>query len=179
MPTHILAFDPGKSSGISQAMLTEDGHLEFIGTWQVSGGAVGLKRWLLSTGNLGSYNDFHVIAEKFIPFGIKGANYTVDSLEPLVGEGVLIALDYLPAWDKSEPQWQVASKQYMYGGKTKVEKRKLAKEFLKKHGWYLTGKNVGQPDAEDAISARLHVIYYITHTLRHKPFWDRYFEGAN
>lgn len=172
----LVAFDPGKSSGIAQATLHPDGELEWNNTWQVTGGVVGFTRFLKEWDRILRGT---LISEKFIPFGIKGANFTVDSLEPLRGEGALIALGFMPDWDKDEPRWQIASKQYMYGGKTKVEKRKLAKEFLKKHGWYLTGKDVGQSDAEDAISARLHTIYYIAHTLRHKPFWDRYFEGAN
>lgn len=172
----LVSFDPGKSSGIAQATLHPDGTLEWTNTWQVSGGADGLKRFLKEwdralRGTL--------ISEKFIPFGIKGARFTLDSLEPLRGEGVLIALGFMPDYSNDEPRWQVPSKQYMYGGKTKAEKRKLAKEFLKKHGWYLTGKDVGQKDAEDAISARLHIIYYIAHTLRHKPFWDLYFEGVD
>ena len=117
-----------------------------------------------------------VISEKFTPLQGKGFAQTLDSTLPLVCEGVLIAYGIMPVYDSKEKRWQRPSLMYRHGGSTLAEKKKRSRAFLKKNGLYVLPKELGTPDNNDAISAILHGLNYITHTLNHRPTWDAYYE---
>lgn len=117
-----------------------------------------------------------VIAEKFTARNTKGFSYTTASLEPLRGEGALIALGLMPDYTVAEKRWRDPSLQYFSGGTGKAERKKLQHAFLKGNGFYRTGADF--PDsptkdrADDFRSACAHGINYIARELKHEPTWD-------
>ena len=179
---YILSIDPGKSSGIALGVIGGNKPYDLVKAWQVEGGVVGLSEWLydnfvsrsetdhdhwnfweLEQGGL----DARVCSEKFTPLQNKGFAQTLDSTEPLRCEGALIALGVMPDYPAHE--WRRPQVMYLYGGKTLAEKKKRGKDFLKSRGMYLTGKDVGRKDANDALSATWHGISYAAQILKHAP----------
>ena len=189
---YVLAFDPGKSSGVALLAYNETEPVRLVKAWQFGNGVQGLLDWLEnqypSSGWLLPYSpgseaerlfwsrELVAVSEKFVPVPGKGFAQSIDSTLPLVCEGVLIACGIMDVYDKSDKRWQRPNTMYMYGGSTLAEKKKRAREFLKKHGLYVTGKELGAPDNNDAVSAILHGIAYVVKTLEHRPTWDAYFE---
>ena len=118
------------------------------------------------------------ICEKFTPLQNTGFSLTLKAVEPLRLEGGLVALgimpDYLP---EHYDVWPRPSAMYFKGGSTKAEKLKRSRAWLKEHGLLLTGKDVGQPDADDAISATLHAFAYLIRK-RHLPTMKHYGIGV-
>lgn len=114
-----------------------------------------------------------VIAEKFTARNTRGFSYTTASLEPLRGEGALIALGLIPDYGESKtPQWRDPKYQYLVGGKDKADKKKRLHRFLKDSGFYVTGGMLGAADADDARSAIGHGLAYIARELNHEPTFD-------
>lgn len=169
---YLLSFDPGKSSGITLWQYEDSLPAERIGAWQVEGGGEGLREWILDAtdGWRSKYwhlagvdvysGDMSFACEKFTPLQNKGFSLTMDSVAPLIGEGVLIAFGLLPNYgpDLKQPCYQRPSEMYWCGGKTKTEKLKNSRAWLKEHGLLLTGKQVGCKDADDANSSTLHAL---------------------
>ena len=188
----MLSFDLGKSSGVALLAYNETEPVRLVKAWQFGNGVQGLLDWLENhypnSGWLLPYSpdseaerlfwssEVVVVSEKFTPLQGKGFAQTLDSTLPLVCEGVLIAYWIMPVYDSKEKRWQRPNTMYMYGGSTLAEKKKRAREFLKKHGLYVTGKELGAPDNNDAVSAILHGIAYVVKTLEHRPTWDAHFE---
>lgn len=110
-----------------------------------------------------------VISEKFTARNTRGFSYTTASLEPLRGEGALIALGLMPDYTLAEKRWRDPSLQYFAGGSGKAERKKRQHAFLKANGFYRTGKDFGTADADDFRSATAHGINYIARELKHKP----------
>jgi hypothetical protein len=113
-----------------------------------------------------------VIAEKFTARNTRGFSYTTASLEPLRGEGALIALGLMPDYTVSEKRWRDPSLQYFSGGSGKAERKKRQHAFLKANGFYRTGKDFGTADADDYRSSAAHALSYIARELKHKPTFD-------
>ena len=189
---YVLAFDPGKSSGIALLTYNETEPVRLVKAWQFGNGVQGLLDWLENhypnSGWLLPYSpgseaerlfwssELVAVSEKFVPVPGKGFAQSLDSTLPLVCEGVLIAYWVMPVYDSKEKRWQRPNTMYMYGGSTLAEKKKRARSFLKENGLYVTGKELGAPDNNDAVSAILHGIAYVVKTLEHRPTWDAYFE---
>ena len=189
---YVLSYDLGKSSGVALLAYNETEPVRLVKAWQFGNGVQGLLDWLENhypnSGWLLPYSpdseaerlfwssEVVVVSEKFTPLQGKGFAQTLDSTLPLVCEGVLIAYWIMPVYDSKEKRWQRPNTMYMYGGSTLAEKKKRAREFLKKNGLYVTGKELGAPDNNDAVSAILHGIAYVVKTLEHRPTWDAYFE---
>ena len=198
----MLACDPGKSSGIALLAYNETEPAKLVKAWQFDNGVQGLIDWL-DVHRLWDYDcgygsheqiwilpmtahpsssgyvrdsQLTVISEKFTPLQGKGFAQTLDSTLPLVCEGVLIAYGIMPVYESKEKRWQRPSLMYRHGGSTLAEKKKRSRAFLKKNGLYVLPKELGTPDNNDAISAILHGLNYITHTLNHRPTWDAYYE---
>lgn len=172
----LLAFDPGKSSGIVLGGYSDTKPYIVVNKWQPQNGVQGLLDWAESEGGL--YRpapNLTFISEKFIPRPAGGFGQSLDSTLPLVVEGALIALGYMDPYDPKDKRWSVPQNQYRFGGKDKAEKRKLARAFLKKHGLYTRPKEVGCEDSEDVMSATLHSLYYMTAILKHRPTWEAYY----
>ena len=165
-----LAIDPGLSTGMCLFSFGDDQSFKQERMWQFNGGAGGLARaldMLAIDADPGMYISGEIldvlVVEKFTPRGGPGFSLTQASAEPLRGEGVLIGRGFEPFISWAEP-----SQQYFMGGTDLAEKKKRSREFLKLHGLYLTGKTVGQKDADDAISAELHAIAWLRRK-RHMP----------
>ena len=189
---YVLSYDLGKSSGVALLAYNETEPVRLVKAWQFGNGVQGLLDWLENhypnSGWLLPYSpdseaerlfwssEVVVVSEKFTPLQGKGFAQTLDSTLPLVCEGVLITCGVMPVYDSKEKRWQRPNTMYMYGGSTLAEKKKRAREFLKKNGLYVTGKELGAPDNNDAVSAILHGIAYVVKTLEHRPTWDAYFE---
>lgn len=177
--TYLLAFDPGKSTGVALGSYSDTEPYRLVEAWQFGNGVDGLLDWIDNHDHVHVDLEPIVICEKFVPIPGGGFSQGLDSTLPLVCEGVLIGLRFMPPYTPDEKRWQRASAQYRQGGKDRAEKRKLSRAFLKKHGMYFTGKQLDAPDSEDAMSATLHALNYMTHVLKHKPTWDAYYgEGG-
>ena len=163
---YVLSFDPGKSSGIALGHYTETQPYHLLRAWQFSGGAMGLIDWIKHKHVSGPMT---IISEKFTPRPNGKFGLTLASVESLVGEGVLLAFDLMPPYTPSESRWQQPQMQYFVGGKDKTEKRKRLKKFLKDTDNYVFGKELGQPDNEDAVSAIAHGIAYVMKIETHAP----------
>lgn len=163
MTKYLWSIDPGLSTGIARLSYEEDTPPVLENAQQFRGGANDLLWWvrdfLLVWDGEGT-----VISEKFNARNTKGFAYTTASLEPLRCEGVLLAYDLPTAWVQP-PQ------QYIAGGDGKADKRKRQHKFLKDSGFYVTGKDLGAPDADDARSAMAHGIGYLARN-GHYPSFD-------
>lgn len=177
--TCIISFDPGVSSGIAFGSYDVDRPYTLHKAWQFSGGLSGLLEWCngITRSHTGWWHHDQwlgvepvTISEKFTPLQNKGFSLTMDSAEPLRCEGALVALGLMPDYSASEARWQRPNQMYRYGGKSLVEKKRLAHLFLKENNMYVTGKTVGCPDANDARSAILHGVAYAAKS--NKPTFD-------
>lgn len=187
---YILSIDPGKSSGVALIQYNDDS-VWLQGVWQPEGGVAGLVKWYSENTEDNHHrtgwalaptedgllelsffdNDAPtIISEKFTPLSGGGFNQTLDSVEPLRGEGALIALGLMP--DYPDPKWRRPDRQYLYGGANLAEKKRRAHRFLKDSGFYVTGKDVGCKDANDARSAMLHGLSYLAQVVKHKPTYE-------
>lgn len=173
MRSYGLTIDPGMSNGVCLFSwgTEQDEHFKQERLWQFPGGAPKLAQFLtvaeIEVGEDGlTYRGLplaRMVVEKFTPRSHEGFNLTQKGVEPLRGEGVLIGRGFEPFID-----WQEPSAQYFMGGITLSDKKKRSREFLKLHGIYVTGKQVHQKDADDAISAELHAIAWLR-KKRHMP----------
>ena len=190
--THLLVIDPGKSTGITLGYYDDTTPYERIAYWQIERGLAGFKDWWYARYANDAFNyikpdtksefwipmsDIILVTEKFTPRQHSGFNLTLDSVEPLRIEGVLEYLGVMPPYDKTEKRWQQPQLQYFCGGKSKIEKRRKSKDWLKEHGLYLTGKYVGCKDAEDVISSQLHAFAYLR-GIKHRPTLLHYFRSS-
>lgn len=190
MTDYVLSIDCGVSTGIALLSYEEDSPAELVEGWQFGGGVTGLLDWVNdhfthSSGIPGfvSHGDREesvwvyqkgllVLAEKFTARNTRGFSYTTASLEPLRGEGALIALGLMPDYTVAEKRWRDPGLQYFSGGSGKAERKKRQHAFLKANGFYKTGKDFGTADADDYRSAAAHGIAYIARELKHKPTWS-------
>lgn len=168
MTKYVLSIDPGVSTGIALIRYAPDDPPTLEGAWQFGGGVAGLIDW---------YHDHEtggctVIAEKFAARNTRGFAYTTASLEPLRGEGALIALGLMPDYTVAEKRWTDPKLQYLVGGKDLADKKKRQHKFLKANGFYKTGKDFGTPDADDFRSAAAHGIAYLAREIHHKPTFE-------
>ena len=181
--TYLLSIDPGVSTGVVLGHYHERCPYAPIGSWQVSGGVKGFLDWWNEAGFSDEEGwlipEFTTICEKFVPLNNKGFSHTLKSVEPLRIEGMLVAYgvmpDYLP---ETFDIWPRASSLYFMGGANKAEKLKRSRAWLKEQGLLLTGKDVGQPNADDAVSATLHAFAYLLRQ-RHLPTMKHYKIGVN
>lgn len=181
MTNYVLSIDPGLSTGIALLSYGEDSPAELKYANQFGGGVSGLLDWI-------GYHRLHdedlfllgsgvvpfdrTVCEKFTARNTRGFSYTTASLEPLRGEGALIALGLMPDYTVSEKRWRDPALQYFSGGSGKAERKRKQHAFLKANGFYRTGSDFGTADADDFRSACAHGIAYIARELKHKPTFD-------
>lgn len=177
---YVLAFDPGVSSGVALASYSDDEPFDLVDVWQIGNGIEGLLDWLdehipdqgspvKKKEGAKSISLATIVCEKFVP----RTALTLKQSIPLVGEGVLIGRGLMPPYDPKIDLWQAPSRQYStFGGKDLADKKKTARRRLKDLGWYRMPKELGTPDSDDAMSATLHALSYVVHTLKHKPTFD-------
>lgn len=172
--TKIIAVDPGVSTGIAMGQLGSNTPLRITGQYQVGGGLTGFLSFFED--NRREFRSSAVVAEKFTPRSGGGFSHTLKSVEPLRIEGALIALNLLPDYDKASAHWQQPTAQYFAGGADLKERKARSREFLRRSNAYATGKVVGQKDADDAISATLHLFAY-ARGQHHIPTLTKYFRN--
>lgn len=168
-----LTIDPGVENGVCLFSWDDRTPMTIERVWQFPGGADGLRSWLeyndVGVGHEGPYFGGTrldaLIVEKFTPRDNEGFSLTLESVEPLVGEGVLIGRGFKPYI-----QWAEPSMQYFMGSMTlpKPQKKKLARQFLALHGLLPVAKHLGRPNNHDAVSATLHTIAWFRRK-RHMP----------
>lgn len=180
MTNYLLSIDPGLSTGVS-LISYEEGEAPKLETGgQFGGGAEGIRDWISGVQAV-PYAGVHlpggiwveqedIICEAFTARSTQGFSYKTDSLEALVGIGVLIDRGLVDRTDKS--RYRSPALQYLVGGATLADKRKRQHKFLKDSGFYRTGKDFGTPDADDFRSATAHGLNYLARELKHKPTFD-------
>lgn len=199
MTEYLLSIDPGKSSGVALLSYDENTAPTLEESWQPENGVVGLRGWLREHtyeyiegpevflrdphfdpdyghdfGDWGTHwtedPRLTIISEKYVPLPGRGFHHTLDSVEPLRGEGFLVGMGLMP--DYPDQRWRRADRMYLHGGKSLAEKRKRSHRYLKESGYYVTGADVGRKDANDVRSAILHGLSYLTQVLNHRPTFD-------
>lgn len=165
----VFALDPGVSNGAAVLLVETESPAVLVAGFQRPRGVVGL---LELVKDIRPFGEGVWISEKFTARNTKGFSYTTASLEPLRGEGALIALGLMPDYTLAEKRWRDPALQYFSGGSGKAERKKRQHAFLKANGFYRTGKDFGTADADDFRSAAAHGINYIARELKHKPTFD-------
>lgn len=181
---YVLAFDPGVSSGVALASYSDSDPFDLVEVWQFGDGIKGLLFWLrchiwdnypdagesLREGEtLIDLDLIDIVCEKFTP----RTALTLKGSIPLVGEGVLIGRGLMPPYDPQIDAWQAPARQYStFGGTDLADKKKVARRRLKEFGWYRLPRELGTPDSDDAMSATLHALSFVMHTVKHKPTFD-------
>lgn len=193
--TDLVVIDPGISTGIVTGSYTDDTPFEVTGKYQVTGGLMGLRDFLYTSGVVtwelpqfvADQDDFFslafppiqtVVVEKFTPRARDdGGGLTLKSVEPLRIEGYLVGEDYLPDFVEgaANPQWRQPGEQYFSGGTDLASRKKASQEWMKERGLWTTGKEVGQPDADDVNSAMRHALGYMR-DIMHLPTLKEYFK---
>jgi hypothetical protein len=166
---YVMAIDPGKATGVAIGRYSIQDPIEVIFTGIIRGGTYGFAEWLFNTrdaktiiDNDCSYNfpeeygnlNYHldVVCENFKP---RGGNFIPD-LEPLRIEGII--MDHFG----NIVNWHSPADKSMVGD-----------DFLKKHGLWLTGKDVDHDDARDANDATIHLFAHAMR-IRHIPTLEAY-----
>lgn len=162
----ILSIDPGLSSGLALGERSETEPYRLVKTWQFSGGVAGMLQWLDENHDL-QWDDW--VCERFTPISHANYSLTLASVEPLAVEGALMARGVIDRNDTK--RMRRPQEMYIFGGDTLPEKKKKAYAWLKANGMYVTGKTVGQPNADDARSAIMHGISYLVRVEKHEPTW--------
>ncbi len=166
MPS-VLWFDPGIETGIQYGVFGDDYAYEMRKVWQIPCGVLGLRDWIHGGENvLYKHADF-IGAEKFIPRPLEGMSHTLDSTYPLVQEGVLMEAELMPIYPAGN--WQPATAQTLSGGDTEEERRHRTDDLLRSKGYWMTGSQLGRPDAKDVNSTTRHILYFLTRKLKHAP----------
>lgn len=175
----LISIDPGMSTGVIVGTYSDDTPFELTHAFQIEGGVEGFLDNVSTPENgygdqlvnvklpgpggvratFGEEVEVTVLAEKFTARGSAntGFSYRTEALEPLRVEGAILALGINPIW--VSPQLQ-----YFVGGESKAEKLKNRNAWFKEHrdlGYYITGKDVGCKDADDARSALAHCISFL------------------
>ena len=169
MIEYVLSLDPGKSSGAA-VLGYDDSSVWLVDGFQVSPGVNAFRDLVTYLQNVPGGVTW--ISEKFSPRPDAGFGQGLDSTLPLVCEGVLIDRDLLPEYTPRQKRWRAPIMQYVVGGSSKAQKKSRLHRFLKDSGFYVTGKMVGQPDADDARSAIGHGLAYLAREVKHKPTFD-------
>ena len=166
---HLISIDPGISSGIAVFRYTATQPAQLVHSDQFRGGVEELTHRITQLKK--EYRNATYICEDFQARPQTGFSYTTASLEPLACIGALTALHIINRKDRN--QMVTPAMQYFSGGKGKQERKKRQHEWLKESGLYVTGKQFGTPDADDARSAIAHGIAWLR--KHHKPTARRYF----
>lgn len=162
----LLSIDPGESSAVSLLEWSQETAPVLRYSRQAPGGIEGFLAILEDSPEYDT-----VICEKFSPrpSNVAGFQQSLKTTLPLVCEGVLIGRRVMPVYTPGVKEWVQPDAQYLVGGKDKADKKKRQHKFLKESGFYVTGKQLNAPDADDARSAIAHGISYLARVKKHEP----------
>jgi len=158
--SYLISIDPGESTGITGWKYSDTEPATRIEAIQITGALQGFLGFFHE--KMRNTTEDVIVSEQFT---LLNHDY-VANVEPVRIEGAMIALGL-------NPVWQPPAMMYFCGGANKAARKKASQEFLKKNDLWLTGKDVGQPDANDAISSTLHALAYFRSRL-HIPTLQKY-----
>lgn len=188
--TYLLTIDPGESTGITLGTYSDTEAYQRIMAWQFTGGLEGFEEWytthrveastdsVFELTHCGGWefenlevleSNLEIVSEKFTLL----SHEYVANIEPVRIEGAMQHAGMMPL-DRSEKVWQDPALMYFAGGDDLPSRKKAAQLWLKDADHWLTGTDVGQPDANDANSATLHAFARMK-AIQHIPTLNRYF----
>lgn len=152
MTTTVIAIDPGVSTGLVIAHIEDGGYVRVSHFAQSSySNYTDTAKWLvdlISIENQKYWDDAIVVSEQF---DLRPGNKFLADLTPVKINSIL---------------------EYHYPDmifQTPAQAKSLVKNsVLKNLGWWLTGKDVGQKDANDVRDAFRHLVYYLVHVAKNK-----------
>lgn len=167
---YIVSIDPGISTGVVVGQFSDVEPFSFVKVEQIPNGLAGLLEHY-GAGGLKALpellgGDVTVICERFTPRPMR-RSYKSNELEPLRIEGFLIGQGVMPV-DYADKRWRSPQYLVLKKGASAYESKKLSDDVLRGNGLWLTGKMVGQPDANDVISATKHALSYLA-GVGHQP----------
>lgn len=167
----IVSVDPGWSTGVVVVSFTEDLPMTVRFVGQYPGGTRGITAVVRQLHD--EYPSATWISEAFtVRPGSRGMR--LRDVEPLRIEGFLIGLGLMPDRESKSDRWRQPQSRLFAGGSTPAERQKNAIQFLRDHGLHVTGRDVGQPDADDANSALLHALAFLKYQ-KHRPTINTFF----
>lgn len=152
----VIAIDAGASTGMTTARVDENGIVEilkidqFVADWDTT---VTYIRQQVD-GFITRGEEVQLVAEQF---DLRPHNRFVADLTPVK---INATLEYLLSLSGTiEPiVWQTPG----------MAKKLVTDEVLKNLGWYVTGKDVGYKDANDAKDSLRHLVYYLVHNQENR-----------
>lgn len=163
--------DGGVSTGIALVSYSDTEPLKVEQVWQVGNGVRGFLDWYWLHSFELPTPDMTYFSEKFTP----RQSLTLAASTPLLVEGAMIGLGLIPTYEEDPTRYGHPSAQYFTGGTSLTDKKKRSNAWLKAHGFYFTGKDVGQKDADDCRSAVRHAIAH-RRREKHLPTLNAYFK---
>jgi hypothetical protein len=154
----LLAIDPGMATGLFWGKYDTLTPLTRLGFAQITGGLRGLMAFLRDNPIMHSHL---VVCEKFDPRPM-ARQFRTNELEPLRIEG---AVEFM---FEDDVTWQRPASMVLAGGDTQAERKRKSDDILRRNGWWLTGKDVGLADANDANAAAKHALAYMRN-IGHEP----------
>lgn len=155
----LVAIDPGMATGVFVGEYDETTPLLRTGFIQIPGGLPAFSDWFIE--NLTYYDSAKwdvLVCEKFAPRPM-ARTLKLDELEPIRIEGWLY---------EYSPEWQRPGAMVLKDGATQAERKRNSDDVLRRNGWWLTGKDVGLKDANDANAAAKHALAYMR-SIGHAP----------
>lgn len=184
--------DGGVSTGIALVSYSDTEPLKVEQVWQVENGVRGFLDWWADHFYEGDIDygyepellvpeiehRIHIdsvefFSEKFTP----RQSLTLAASTPLLVEGAMVGLGLIPTYEEDPTRYGHPSQQYFTGGTSLADKKKRSNAWLKASGFYFTGKDVGQKDADDARSAVRHAIAH-RRREKHLPTLKAYFDDV-
>lgn len=163
--------DGGMSTGIALVSYSDTEPLKVEQVWQVGNGVRGFLDWFWELRVQWPKGGVTWYSEKFVP----RQSLTLAASTPLLVEGAMVGLGLIPTYEEEPSRYGHPSAQYFTGGTSLADKKKRSNAWLKANGFYFTGKDVGQKDADDARSAVRHAIAH-ARRRKHLPTLETYFK---
>jgi hypothetical protein len=159
MTTYLTVIDPGMTSGFFFGTYDDMTPLFRTGFRQLPGGATAFDEYMQELDDEGHAWDI-IVCEKFAPRPM-ARTLKLEELEPIRIEGMLQkGFEHI--------HWQRPAAMVLRQGDTQAARKKNSDDLLRRNGWWLTGKDVGLKDANDANAAAKHALAYMR-SIGHMP----------
>lgn len=148
---HVLAFDPGGTTGWAYGVYSDTTALQFVDGGQIPNGCPGFVEWFKHDKNIGLLRPDVLVSESFqLRPGVKSPDVT-----PLRIEGAITAL-----WGTENVVWQQPA-----------QKSLIPDELLRERGLWIKGQR-------HQMDARIHLAGYVIRQ-HHKPTSHRFFPDGH